>query len=243
MKRLMRYRGLMVIVLWQAVPIGTDEYGRTRFGFGFGAGQLEYASLACDGSVISADAAPYQTVAAEVEHWIVPGKLRFHGAGGYQFADSASSRGPFGGVLISFDSRKFGIGAGLAQIHSPGWFSSPDAGRYVPGFEHVPTGYLRIGNRDRVHFRTDLFPVGVNTPAEAIRFVLGYNQFDARKTSGYGGLALIAASFDEPGTMGVVAEFFKPVSSNVAIGAHAFASPGYRHMQTGLSAQARITLR
>jgi hypothetical protein len=243
MKSLMRYRGLMVIALWQAVPIGTDQYGRTRLGFGLGTGQLEYATLACDGSVIDADAAPYRTVAAEVEHWVVPGKLRLHGSGGYQWADSASSRGPFGAVLLAYDGRKIGIGAGLAQIHAANWLPSPDVARYEPGLITLPTAYVRFGNRDRVHLRSELFPPGVHTPAEGFRLVIGYNQFDARRASGYAGLAVISASSNAEATMGIVGEFFAPVSASLALGVHGFASPGYREAQTGLAAQARLTLR
>ena len=246
MKSLMRYRGLMVIVLFQAVPIGTDEYGRTRLGFGLGGGQLEYVSIGCDGSVIDADRAGYKNAAAEVEHWVVPGKLRMHASAGYQWSDSLTSNGAFGSMLLSYEHQKFGVGGGMSAFPaSPWYFPSPD--EYRPRSEgrldFFPAAYLRLGDRDKVHFRMDVFPSGINTPAEFIRMGLGFNQFNARRASGYFGIAAVAPALDETGGTAVFGEYFRPVSPNVAVGGHGFVSAGKEHPQVGLSTQLRVTLR
>src|SRR5687768_8103962 len=142
MKSLMRYRGLLVIVLYQAVPIGTDEYGRTRFGFGIGGGQLEYANLSCEGNVIDSSKAGYKNAAAEVEHWMIPGKLRVHASAGYQWSDSTTSQGAFGNILLAYEHQKFGVGGGMSAIPSSHWYVIlPDDYKPIAsgGIEYFPT--------------------------------------------------------------------------------------------------------
>ena len=245
MKSLMRYRGLLVIVLYQAVPVGSDEYGRTRLGFGIGGGQLEYANIGCDGSVIDAEAVGFKNAAAEVEHWFVPGKARVHVSGGYQWSDSLTSRGPFGSVLLSYEHQKFGVGGGMSAVPASVWFfPTPDQYelRSSNRVDVFPTAYLRLGDRDKVHFRMDVFPVGINTPSEVVRMGAGFNQFDARRASGYFGIAAVAASFEESGSTAIFGEYFRPISPTVAIGGHGFLSAGKEHPQVGLSTQLRVTL-
>ena len=243
MKRLMRYRGLMVLVLWQAVPIGTDQYGRTRFGIGAGAGQLEYTTISCEGDVLEAETVGFQNIAGEVEHWLVPGRLRIHASAGHQWSDSMTANGVFGTTLLAYERQRFGIGAGVTLVPGSKWFHVEDysSGGYHPDNQVLPSGYVRIGNRDRIHFRTELFPAGVVSPAEAWRAVLGVNQFDSRKPSGFIGMGAILAAWEENESTGIVGELTAPIAPNVAVGAHAFASPGRRHPQTGLTLLVRIT--
>ena len=245
MKSIMRYRGLLVIVLFQAVPIGTDEYGRTRLGIGAGAGQLEYVSLGCNGEVLDDGVANYRTAAGEVEHWLAPGRVRVHAAGGYQWSDSVTSHGPFGGVIFGYERQRFGVGAGIAIMPASVWFF-PHPDQFEPrvdsNYDAMPSGYVRFGNRDLLHGRLDLFPIGTTGASEVVRMGVGYNQFNGRKSSMYLGFGVIAASLDENGSSGFIGEFFAPVSPSVALGVHGFVSPGKRNAQRGLTTMLRVNL-
>ena len=237
---LLKYRGLLVIVLWQAAPVGVDQYGRTRLGFGVGRGTLEFANFDCEGTLIEAQTVHFTTAAAEVEHWIAPGKWRLHGAVGYQWSDSLSIRGPIGAALVSYDARKFGIGGGLAfvpdesiqVVTDPNTPPTP-----TTNVEPYPSLYLRIGNRDRLHFRTELFAPSVQTPM--LRLVIGYNQFASQRPSGAIGFGKIGVEGD---TEALVVDYFHPVSPTTAIGVSAYASPGHDKAQAGLTARARFTI-
>lgn len=233
LKRLMRYRGLMVLVLWQAVP--------TRVGFGIGGGQLEYAALNCHGSVIDSDAVPYKTAAVDVEHWSGNGRLRANA--GYQWADSASANGPFGGLLLSHEGTKFGIGGGGSFIPQSVYDYDADG---PPGIlsasSLMGSAYLRYGSKTGMHVRAELFPPAAHTFAEAFRIVVGFNLMGAdNKPSGSIGVGEIITS-DSHGSSGVVWDFFKPVSPSVALGMRGFASPGLQNAQLGLTTQVRVTV-
>jgi hypothetical protein len=248
MKKLMRFRGLMVIVLWQATPIGTDEYGRTRLGFGLGGGQLEYVDLGCNGEVLEHDVAKYRSAGASADHWVVPGRVRVQAAAGYQWADSVTSEGPFGGLLLAYERQRFGVGGGFAIMPASLWyfgqpFADQTRGRVKSDYDIMPTLYIRAGNRDQLHTRLDVFPGGVTSPSEMVRIGVGYNQFDNSRPSLYFGLGAVAASLEEPGSNGLVGEYMHPVTRNVAVGVHGFASPGKRSPQAGLTTMMRIDLR
>ena len=244
MKWLTRHRGLLVVVLWQTAPIGLDEQGRTRISFGFGGGQLEYARTACDGSLIESEGVAYKTAAGSVEHWIGEnGRLTV--AAGHQWSDSLSANGWYGAARISIELQKFGIGGGVGFIPAvdEDYPSGYEQARVLNAkLQPVPSGYLRVGNKDAVHVRTELFPPSVHTSAEAWRVVVGFNQFDMTKPSGYVGIGAIVTSASE-GSTGLVGGFTRPLSSSLAIGGHGFASPGKDTPQIGLTTQLQLTLR
>lgn len=244
MKWLTRHRGLLVVVLWQTIPVGLDEQGRTRISFGFGGGQLEYARTACDGSLIESDGVAFKTAAGSVEHWIGEnGRLTV--AAGHQWSDSISANGWYGAGSISIELQKFGIGGGVGFIPAedenyPDGYGQP--GVVVQKLQPVPSAYLRVGNKDAVHVRTELYPPSVHTSAQAWRVVVGFNQSDLTRPSGYVGLGAIVTSGSE-GSTGLVGGFSRPLSSKIGIGAHGFASPGKGTPQIGVTTQVTVNLR
>src|SRR5207253_9995912 len=136
-RKVFRYRGAFVIVLYQAVPIGTDSAGRTRVGIGAGAASLEYANMDCAGNVLNTTDGKIGNVAAEIEHHFDHGLL-IHASVARQWADSASERGHSAAVTVGKDFRKFGIHAGV--------ISTPRDDGYVKGQLTYPSGVLRFGN-------------------------------------------------------------------------------------------------
>jgi hypothetical protein len=240
MRKLLRYRGLMVIALWQA-PIGTDSEGRTRLGFGFGGGQLEYERLVC-GEPASYSPTSFRHVGAEVEHFASK-RTRVHASAGLQMSDSSSSSGLFGAFMLSFEGKHFGIGGGGAMVPSTNEFADQDGQvRFSSATIPAPSLYLRVGNHNTVHVRAEIYPPASTSAAEAIRVVLGYNRFDSRRPSvslGYVGILENASASMYPGLM---AEWFQPVSSKAAIGLHGFTAKGTRHRNTGVSAQLKLKL-
>lgn len=235
----------MVLALWQAVPVGTDEYGRTRIGIGAAAGRLEYSVLDCDGNVLESDLVGYQQVSAQVEHWLAPTQGLVRASAGYSWSDSLGMSGPFGALTISREGKHFGFGGGIALVHDYDWSDAvgPGGVELTPdrGVAVMPSVYLRFGNRDRIHVRTELFTPGPHTAFIPWRLMLGYNQFNQSRPS-YGlGFGLIGSQDQVSG--GVVAEGFWPVSRNAQAGFEGFVSPGDAQTQTGLSAQIRLRVK
>ena len=241
MKSLMRYRGLLVIALWQA-PIGTDEEGRTRLGFGFGAGTLEYESLTC-GEPPAYSRIGYKQVGTEVEHFSGR-RTRLHGAAGVQWSDSSSSTGPFGAFTIGYEGRHFGIGGGIALVPAVTSTAHDSAGREFKSSTTVaaPSVSVRLGNHEKVHVRAQMYPPSVNSAAEALRVVVGYNQFSTRRPSFSIGYALIHENAAESAYPGIVAEWMQPITPRAALGLHGFSAAGKEHRNSGVTAQVKFTV-
>ena len=234
-KLAMRCRGLLVLVLWQAVPVGTDEYGRTRLGFGVGAGQIEFTTISCEGDVLESETEAYQTAGAIIEHWLSPHRVLLRASGGHSWSDSTELHGVYGGLTLSREWQRFGIGGGIAVIPDSD-FDGPEP---TSGSIVVPSLYIRGGNRDKLHARMELFPPSLQTHVVPWTLVVGYNQFARGRPSGSLGMALIGT--DDP-LAGGVAEGFLPIGRNADLGVTGFLSPGREHVQGGLTAQVRFTL-
>jgi hypothetical protein len=230
-----RCRGLLVLVLWQAVPVGTDEYGRTRIGFGLGAGQIEFTTISCEGDVLESQTEAYQTAGADLEHWLSPGRILLRASGGYSWSDSIPLHGPFGAVMLSREWQRFGIGGGIAFVPDTDF----DGSEEVRGVGARPSLYIRGGNRDKLHVRMELFSPSLQTHVVPWSLVVGYNQFARGRPSGSIGMALIGT---EDPTGGGVAQGFLPVGRNADLGLTGFLSPGRENVQVGLGAQLRFTL-
>ena len=223
MKSWLRYRGLLVIVFYQAVPIGVDSEGRTRIGFGVGGGQLEYATFNCDGSLYDADAVGFRTVAADLEHR--SGKMRVTLAGGLQWADRNETRGPFAQSLLAFEGTHFGIGGGVGSVP-------------IEGGSLAPSVYLRLGRSEKVHVRSDILPPAAHAPVQILRTVIAYNQFDLNRPAGDIGIALL----ENYGAAALVGSYFHPVKPGVAAGVRGFVAGGHRYGQGGLTAEVKVRM-
>jgi len=231
-----RSQGLLVLVLWQAAPVGTDEYGRTRLGLGLGAGRIEFSTISCEGEVLESETTDYQTAGASLEHWLAPRQLLLRASGGYSWSDSITLNGPFGALTLSREWQHFGLGGGIALVPETD-FDGPES---VRGVGTRPSLYLRGGSRDKLHVRMELYAPSMQTHVVPWSLVVGYNQFTRGRPSGSLGMVLIGT--DDP-VGGGVAQGFLPVGRNTDLGATGFLSPGREKLQVGMAAQLRFTFK
>jgi hypothetical protein len=230
-----RSRGLFVLVLWQAIPIGTDSEGHTRIGFGVGGGALEYANITCDGSVNESQKMPYHHAAVEIEHRSSD-DIVIQAAGGFQWADSLTARGPFGAVLVGYQRKHFGIAVGLALRPTP--YYDELLNREAASSNIVPNFSIRLGDRDGIHLRIESLVPSTQSYTELARLVVGINQFQVNRASGAIGLGIVGQPDNL--TPAVVGEFFQPITRNIELGGRGYLGSGYKHTQSGLTAEIRL---
>jgi hypothetical protein len=226
-----RYRGAFVIVLYQAVPVGTDSLGRTRVGIGAGASTLEYASFDCNGDVLGAQTGKTHNVGVEVEHHFDK-RVSVHAAATHQTADSISERGSSFSVTAGYDRRFIGFHGGLTSL--------PSGSVFLPRQMMLPSATLRVGDYQRFHARFEVFPASVVTFNEPVRVLLGWNQYDPTRPSGAVGLSWVGA-FEQNGSQAFVGEFFIPGGNGLQIGAHGFLGKGAAEMQSGINLEVKKT--
>jgi hypothetical protein len=145
----------MVLAAWQFAPVTTtqDSIGNVRIDFGYGGGRFEQTAVDCSGEVIGATRARYSSGGVSAEVW-PSDRLRISGFGSRQTIDDefeVSGTGAavypetidYHGVQFAWEGQRFGLGFGTMRGEGesirPAHFNS----------------YLRIGDIDRAHFRTD----------------------------------------------------------------------------------------
>jgi len=175
--------------IWALLPpvvIQSNEDGKWSIEVGAGAGQYEVVTRSCSGDVLSTRPVEFVTGGAVVEYEV--SNVRFDLFGGSTSVPGELERdGLFLGGLVAYEGTGFGLGGGVASLPSG----------------TVPSIYLRLGNRDRVHFRTDvlapdptpgvtgLFRAGLGFPIGSTRALAGFSAFrglDLDEASDWGGL-------------------------------------------------------
>lgn len=158
------WTGPFLLAVWQFAPVQTevDANGRYRLSLGFGGGQFENRTLACDGSVKSATQVPYGEAGGSVDMW--PAQwVRLSLFGGV-LNGGPDYNGPYGGGLIAAEWQHFGVGGGAAGISGSAGFSGP-------------AWYLRLGDRDGAHLRSEWLSLnGAPGTTGLARFGIGINQ-------------------------------------------------------------------
>ncbi|HUL02830.1 MAG TPA: hypothetical protein VLV16_06325 [Gemmatimonadales bacterium] len=218
------WQGQLLLLLYQAVPIGAerDSSGKYRVTVGFGAGQWENQRFDCQGNLVSASQVPYSSWGAQLDAWPSP-QVRVTGFGGTfqpQPEDESAQDyyGPFGGGLVAFEGHYFGLGAGVMGI------SGYDG-------QLVPSGYLRLGSIYSAHFRADLFPpTPVLGSTGWFRAGVGYRDGRERRTSGFLGIAIPPIYGEDAMFTGSVR---LPVGRRLAVHLDAIVGPGKEHTQGG----------
>jgi len=245
--RLRSFSGPLVVLMWQAVPVGPapDSVGRTRIWFGYARGQFEDVSTSCDGDVIGVDGIDYGSGGARIDLWPLT-NLRVTGFGGrrsygeprrlFGASDGAGWPGApdvtYGGGEIAWESQKFGFGLGLAR--------SPDHEDFGESYT-LPTGYLRIGDIDQAHFRTDLFAPGeTHRSTGEWRIGAESNTGHLRGPGWFAGLALCHFCNDK-GNTGIFGELYWPVQSHFDIVLRGFAHSGEERMGWSFGAGGRAS--
>lgn len=198
-------RGPLLLLLWQAAPVSVqqDSAGRLQLAVGFGGGAFEDRQLSCEGEVLSAEPVPFTVGGAQLDYWLTDG-ARLSGFGGV--ISSGGQRGGFGGLQAALEGRGAGIGIGYATI--PWQRFGAEVG---PG---TPSGYLRLGSRDRGHFRIDLFPPTPTPGAtgDVFRVGVGFNRGLRHAGRGFVGLSL-GPYADESHLVGFFGEVEIPMTS------------------------------
>lgn len=185
--RMMRYRGLLVIVLWQTVPVSPvrDEAGRTRLAFGYANGQYEDVTLDCAGNVLQSSLVRVRSGGVAIDRW-VSDRIRVAAYGGVIAGDQEDWNGGYGGLLVAREGKNFGIGGGISSLPIEGENRT------------LPSLYIRAGELDRVHFRADLLPAEPNLGASGLaRAGIGFNEGLGRGASGIIGLAVCYFCLEE----------------------------------------------
>jgi len=155
------YGGPLLILLWQTAPmsIQQDPSGRIDISLGYGAGQYEVRRYSCAGDYLGADPHPFRSVTAHAD--VRPSRdIRLSGfAGTYSHAGQV---GTMYGFVGAAESRYVGFGMGAAFGYAE---------------DAVPSLYLRFGNIDRAHFRTDIASPNAAFPITGdLRIGIGFNQ-------------------------------------------------------------------
>ena len=217
---------LMLFAL-QAAPVGVQQGsdGRVRLSFGYGTGQFEERQLNCSGSVVSARPIPYHTIGGQLDAW-PQANFRFTAFGGLFSTDSGFNPasfgssapvitwgGAFGGGMIAWEGSTVGVGGGAARIP----FDDPRV---------VPTLYLRLGPRDRWHFRTDVYhPSPVFPTTGVVRAGIEYRGAYEQGAGGMLGISIGQFS-DESHLGGPYAELHLPITRSLDFSLYGAYRPG-----------------
>lgn len=224
-----RYRGLMVLVLWQTVPnpVAVDSTGRIQGVLGFGSGQYEKVRTDCNsGDVVNTSPNKFRGGGVQIDAWPTR-SWRVTGFGGSINADSSEFDGPYVGGLVALELQRIGVGIGAGGVLEEGG--------------GLPAAYLRLGNRDGLHARFDMAaaspPYGMNGNA---RIGVGYHLGHLRGLGGYGGLAVCTAKCQEEGKPALFADLRIPVGSMLDVELRALGGGGHEFSNTGIAVGGRL---
>lgn len=204
-RRATRYRGMLVLVLWQA-PIQPVVRPNGSLGIMIGAGTDEHAELSCEGDVMRADRVKHRVAAIEADYNLSD-NARVDVAAGVMQSSWDSHDGGFGSVLLRGDWSKIGIGAGFAI--SPSFAEYEDGGTTA-----WPSFHLRGGSAEGAHARLDIFPPNAFAAQQIARLGLGYNATRRDQASAFIGVAGVGSN---EGATGVAGELMVPVSDRTAL--------------------------
>jgi hypothetical protein len=247
-RRASRYRGMMVIVLWQA-PVGPYPGPNGSVSMLFGGGLDQYVTeFGCDGPTATASQ-KYRLAAVEIDHNLSRTVRVDAVAGGITWApqDQAAwpvaekSSGAFGHVHLRWDWRKWGVGAGALML--PNMNHDIDAGvsRPASGYTAMPSGHLRYGDAERLHGRMDLAPPNATGSQVPGRLGIGWNATRRDRPAWFVGFAVLGSSPELLGE-GVAGEATLPVSDRASVRLLAHYGSGYDRTMSGIAVGGRFAL-
>lgn len=229
MRRAVRYRGMLVLVLWQ-VPLQPVVRPDGSLGIMIGGGSDEHAELTCSGDLVRSDKVKHQVTAIEADYDINE-VVRVDAAGGLMRSDRESHDGAFGTIQVRADWKYLGIGGGLAV--------APSFEEFNPGSSAWPSAYLRGGSAEGLHVRLDAFPVTAFASQQIGRIGFGYNAVRRDRPSVYVGLAGVGGG---AGATGIAGEFNVPVANRLALRMEGYYAEGHGHPIAGIAAGGRFML-
>jgi hypothetical protein len=226
-RRALRYRGMLVIVLWQA-PVGPRTGPDGSIGIFFGTGSDEVVDFSCYSPRRTRGFA-YHMAAVEADY-DVTSQLRIDAVvEAYSTDNVANSLA--GAVQVRGDWRWLGAGAGVALI---------------PAFDPImeltgpaPSVYLRLGAAEQLHARADMWPARALGTQQVVRLGIGWNATRRDRVSAFAGAAVIGSNGDGDGVFGEVSI---PAGGRVALRVVGHAGNGLDNRISGLAVGARFLL-
>jgi hypothetical protein len=246
MRRTTQYRGLLVIVLWQA-PVGPVPGPNGSIGLLFGGGLDQYVTeFGCSGPLQTASQ-QYRVGAVEFDHDL-SGSVRVDAVAGairWEPQDvvhhSGASSGAFGQVNLRWDVDRWGLGAGILVLPNMNHNRDSYNGAYSAGHTAKPAAYARYGNSERLHARLDVTPpnaLGTQVPA---RLGVGWNANRRDAASWFIGFAALGSSPEILGS-GVAGEATLPVSARTSVRALTHFGTGFDKTVSGFAVGGRVAL-
>jgi hypothetical protein len=245
-RRMSRYRGMLVIVLWQA-PVGPYPGPDGSIGFLFGGGLDQFVTeFGCDGPTRTA-AQTYGVAAVEFDRDIgrqarleaVAGGITWSPRDQADWPSTRKSSGVFGQANLRWDWRKWGVGGGILVLPN----MNHDAVDFEQsGYTALPSVHLRYGNSERMHGRIEVTPpnaLGAQVPGRA---GIGWNATRRDRPSWFVGFAVLGSS-PELLAEGLAAEAAVPVSDRAAVRVLAHYGTGFDRTVSGIALGGRINLR
>lgn len=243
-----RYRGMLVIVLWQA-PVGPYVGPDGSVSMLFGGGLDQYVTeFGCDGPTATASQ-KYRVAALEFDHNLstkvrldaVAGGITWEPQGGAAWPTADKSSGPFGHVHLRWDWQKWGIGAGVLVL--PNMNHNVETGNSEPasGYTAMPSGYLRVGSAERLHGRLDLAPPNASASQIPARLGIAWNATRRDRAAWFIGFATLGSSPELLGD-GVAGEATLPVSDRASVRILAHYGSGYDKTLSGVLVGGRFVL-
>ena len=197
MRGLYKFRGLMLVALWQtAPPVAKTEDGNLQIGLGYGGSRIDEVFFTGGSDCAGNDYGPVvehrrrhkpKTFGASL-NGMLSRRLRGGAALSTVSADTASLSGAQFKAVVALEWKHFGVGSGLSV-------SQPGA---VPGI------YLRAGPLNSVHARVDMPDLSIPVSATGVgRAGIAFNQ-TSRGIGGFIGIPVCYTNcnFGEGGIRG-----------------------------------------
>jgi hypothetical protein len=183
---------MLVIVLWQA-PIGPYAGPAGSVSVLFGGGLDQYVTaFGCVGPTATASQR-YRLSAFEFDHDLsrtvrvdaVAGGISWDPRDQSGWTPAVKSSGVFGHVHLRGDWKMWGIGAGALVLPHMNHDIDAGASRPASGYTAMPSAYLRWGNAELLHARTDLTPPNATSSQVPWRIGIGWNATRRDRPAGF----------------------------------------------------------
>jgi hypothetical protein len=252
-----RYRGLLVLILWQAMPVGTytDDAGRTRIGFGFGAAQFENVTFDCAGNPTSVERGRARAGGVQLETFVAP-QWRLSASAGAVDDSYPTGRDPaltaVGSAMVVHEGPRLALGGGVAVLPRRGYRPYGEWGwEYMEpanASTHLvlPAAHLRLG-AERLHFRADMLaPAPALGALGELRAGVGFGAGQTQRgVRGFGGVALCHFCFNDATGSSNASAFLElgiPLQRSFDIDVGALVGPGRENANLGLTLGGRMYL-
>jgi hypothetical protein len=241
-----RYRGMLIIVLWQA-PVGPVPGPDGSIGFLFGGGLDQFVTeFGCDGPTQTASQ-KYRLAAAEADYDLsrvvrveaVGGGVRWEPQDVVGWPMPEKSSGVFGQLNVRGDWQRWGLGAGVLVLPDMNHDTNAGYDTRTQGYTAKPSAYLRYGPGESFHGRLDVTPPNVLGAQVPARIGVGWNAINRDRVAWFVGFAALGSSPELLGS-GIAGEATLPLSTRASVRALAHYGTGYDKTLSGVAVGGRF---